>query len=168
MNSEEDKNEKIPARGGSLPVRQAGAFGGKNQNVSLKFKITFAFCIVILIFVFSFLAYIKSGSPYPDGALDGFAKCLAERGATMYGAYWCPHCQNEKRAFGSSFQFAPYVECTKEAKRCLEAGINGYPTWTFPILLNTSTERLGTQEVKQFEGEQGLTKLSEISGCTLP
>ncbi len=174
MNSEEDKNEKIPARGESLPVpaspaggRQAGALGGKNQNVSLKFKITFAFCIVILISIFSFLAYMRTGSPYADGALDNFARCLTGKGATMYGAYWCPHCQNEKRAFGSSFRFVQYVECTEETARCLEAGIKGYPTWTFPVLL-VSTESLDRQEVERFEGEQGLTKLSEISGCALP
>ena len=158
MNSEEDKNEETKAKKGSL-----------------KFKITFAFCIVVLISVFSFLAYMRTASPYADGALDNFARCLTGKGATMYGAYWCPHCQNEKRAFGSSFGLVQYVECTKETARCLGAGIKGYPTWIFlpasPARLAQATataERAGIPDAMRFEGEQGLAKLSKESGCALP
>jgi glutaredoxin len=86
--------------------------------------------------------------------LDGLAQCLAEKGITMYGAYWCPHCQNEKRAFGDSFRFVPYVECTAEPQRCVAAGIRGYPTWIFP-------------DGRRLEGEQGIEKLSRQSGCPL-
>ncbi len=89
------------------------------------------------------------------GALDGFAQCLAEKQITMYGAEWCPHCQNEKRAFGESFQYVPYVECPDNPRLCLEKGIQGYPTWIFPD---------GT---KRLEGEQGLERLSQESGCIL-
>lgn len=49
----------------------------------------------------------------------------------MYGAYWCPHCQAQKKLFGESFQYVHYVECTKEVKKCEEKKINGYPTWIF-------------------------------------
>lgn len=87
--------------------------------------------------------------------LDDFAKCLADKGIVMYGADWCPHCQNEKKAFGKSFRFVPYVECPDDPKRCLAAGISGFPTWIFP-------------DNKKLEGEQGLLKLSEKSGCRLP
>lgn len=73
----------------------------------------------------------------------------------MYGAKWCPHCQNEKKAFGDSFRLVPYVECPDDPKKCLAAGINGYPTWVFP-------------DGKKLEGEQGLEKLSQASGCPLP
>ena len=90
-----------------------------------------------------------------DGALDDFARCLSDRGAVMYGAYWCSHCQNEKKAFGNSFRFVNYVECTDEPDVCTEKKIDGYPTW---IVLDG----------RRFEGEQGLEKLSELSGCVLP
>lgn len=90
----------------------------------------------------------------PSSLYDAFAKCLAERTVTMYGAEWCPHCQNEKQAFGNSFRFVPYVECPDEPARCLEKGISGYPTWLFP-------------NGKKLTGEQGLAKLSEESGCSL-
>lgn len=89
------------------------------------------------------------------GTFDVFARCLAEKKITMYGADWCPHCQNEKKAFGDSFRFVPYVECPQYPNRCLAAGIKGYPTWIFP-------------GGKKLEGEQGLQKLSAESGCSLP
>lgn len=89
-----------------------------------------------------------------SGALDEFAQCLVAQGAVMYGAEWCPHCQNEKEAFGNSFRFIPYVECPAEPKTCIAKNITGYPTWII--------------KDKLYEGEQGLQKLSLISGCALP
>ena len=97
--------------------------------------------------------YMRS-LPLPDPGVEIFAQCLADKGATMYGAAWCPHCQNEKRAFGESFRLIPYVECPQDPQRCIQADIKGYPTWTFP-------------DGRKFEGEQGLQRLSEISGCIL-
>ena len=96
-----------------------------------------------------------------SAALDAFAQCLAERGAVMYGADWCPHCQNEKRAFGSSFRFIPYVECPDDPQRCLAAGITGYPTWIFPA------SPAGGPDGKRLEGEQGIEKLAQESGCII-
>jgi glutaredoxin len=89
-----------------------------------------------------------------SGTFDAFAQCLAEKKITMYGADWCPHCENEKKAFSDSFRFVPYVECPQDPNRCLAAGIKGYPTWIFP-------------DGKKLEGEQGLQKLSAESGCPL-
>jgi len=89
------------------------------------------------------------------GEFDLFAQCLAENGVTMYGADWCSHCQNEKKAFGDSFRFVPYVECPDDPQKCLANGINSYPTWIF-------------SDEKKLEGEQGLEKLSRESGCILP
>ncbi len=89
------------------------------------------------------------------GNLDAFAQCLAGKEAAMYGADWCPHCQNEKRAFGNSFKFIPYVECPADPRRCLAAGIAGYPTWIF-------------SDGRRLEGEQGLAGLAAASGCPLP
>ena len=91
------------------------------------------------------------------GENDDFAKCLTEKGVKMYGAYWCPHCQREKAAFGDSFNYVPYVECTEEpgTTQCTAAGITGYPTWI-------------TADGRRFEGEQGIVRLSEASSCPLP
>lgn len=84
-----------------------------------------------------------------------FAQCLAEKKLTMYGADWCPHCQTEKKLFGDSFKYVPYVECPNNTKLCLDKGIQGYPTWI-------------DSNGKKYEGEQGLNKLAEISNCKLP
>lgn len=97
---------------------------------------------------------VRSFGPGPTGKYDTFAKCLAEKKVTMYGAYWCSHCQNEKRNFGSSFKYVPYVECTQETALCQAKGIAGYPTWM-------------TEDGKKYEGEQGLNRIADFSGCEL-
>lgn len=94
----------------------------------------------------------QSNEPHP---LDGFAQCLAQNDVTMYGADWCPHCQNEKKEFGRAFKYVPYVECPENPKQCLELGIEGYPTWIF-------------EDGRRLVGEQGLGKLAQESGCALP
>src|ERR1017187_14392 len=78
-----------------------------------------------------FLYYEK-----PVSTLDTFARCLKARGAKMYGAWWCPHCEEQKELFGFAFQFVNYTECSPEGKHtmndtCKQAGITGYPTWEF-------------------------------------
>ncbi|MGV8171741.1 MAG: peptidylprolyl isomerase [Candidatus Woesearchaeota archaeon] len=91
--------------------------------------------------------------------LDNFAKCLTEKNATFYGAYWCGHCNNQKTAFGDSLQYVKYVECAVEGQPqvqtavCTEAGISGYPTW----IING----------KEYPGEQTLERLAQLTGCAL-
>ena len=88
------------------------------------------------------------------------AKCLKEKGATFYGAYWCPHCQATKRMFGSAAAELPYVECStpdgkSQLQVCKDKGITNYPTWVF-----ADGERL--------TGEQTAAQLAQASGCALP
>ena len=78
------------------------------------------------------LFYYNSG----PGKLDGFAQCLKDKGATFFGAFWCPHCQNQKKLFGRSVAKLPYIECsTPDGKGqlpiCIDQKIEGYPTWEF-------------------------------------
>jgi hypothetical protein len=92
--------------------------------------------------------------------LDAFAKCLAAKQVKMYGAYWCPHCADQKAMFESSFQYVPYVECgvpgsRDEAPVCKDAGIKHFPTWQFA-------------DGKRQEGAQALPLLSTKTGCSLP
>lgn len=99
-------------------------------------------------------------SPSKPGKLDGFASCLAEKRAVFYGAFWCPHCQNQKALFGNSARLLPYVECsTPDGKNqlpiCIEAKITGYPTWEFAD---------GSRE----SGEISLERLAEKTSCVLP
>lgn len=119
------------------------------MNNKIIFWVIFAIIVVAVIYV-----GLISFGPGPVGKYDTFAKCLSDKKLTMYGAYWCPHCQNQKKEFGTSFDYVPYVECTQQVDACKAAGVVGYPTW-----IDASG--------KKYEGEQKLEKLAEISGCTL-
>ena len=92
--------------------------------------------------------------------LDGFAQCLKDKGAVFYGAFWCPHCIDQKKMFGAAKRFLPYVECStpngnSQMPVCMEKNITGYPTWYFAD---------GTQE----SGTLELARLAEKTGCVLP
>ncbi len=116
---------------------------------------------VILIAILGIFLWVRASSAVPDGKYDKFAQCIASEQFTMYGAYWCPHCNKEKANFGSSFKYVPYVECTKDVQLCTEKGVNGYPTW----IMEGET---GTSSPTRFTGELGLKKIAEITGCVLP
>lgn len=115
-----------------------------------------------VLLVLAFGAWFLFSGDEAQSKYDVFAQCLAQKEVTMYGADWCPLCQNEKKAFGDSFRFVPYVECPDNPQRCLEEGIEGYPTWVFPA------SPAGEPDGKKLVGEQGLEKLSKESGCQLP
>jgi hypothetical protein len=92
---------------------------------------------------------------------DAFARCLTQRDVKMYGAYWCPHCSDQKAMFDAAFQYAPYIECgvpgdtSKILPVCSDAGIKHFPTWQFP----PTGERV--------EGAIPLEDLSLRTGCPL-
>jgi len=114
---------------------------------------------VVLVAVFGavyYLGYHRRAHRY-----DAFARCLSSKGIKMYGAYWCPHCADQKALFDQSFKYAPYIECGVEGttaklnESCTEAGIKHFPTWQFPPV----GERV--------EGLMPLEDLSLRSGCPL-
>ena len=118
-----------------------------------------AIVIVVLLF---FVVRGGGGS----GPLDSFASCLKNKGATFYGAFWCPHCANQKKLFGKSEKLLAYVECSTpdgkgQLQICKEENITSYPTWDLkPIGEATTTTRL--------TGEIALEILAEKTGCKLP
>ncbi len=62
------------------------------------------------------------------------AQHLTETNSKMYGAYWCPHCMDQKKRFGEAQKQIPYIECDPKGTNpqtalCMEKGIKGYPTW---------------------------------------
>jgi hypothetical protein len=93
---------------------------------------------------------------------DAFARCLSSRGVKMYGAYWCPHCQDQKEKFAASFEYVPYVECgvkgdpRGQSQACKDANVKHYPTWQFP----PTGERV--------ERVFSLEELGDRTGCALP
>jgi len=100
-----------------------------------------------------FIGVYLTGRATEVGKYDDFAKCLTEKGVTMYGAEWCSHCKNQKKMFGSSFQYVNYVECPKNPNLCNSKGIQGYPTWEI--------------DGELYSGERPLESLSSLSGCPL-
>ena len=93
--------------------------------------------LIATAFIFSACSINEPTEPQEPGKYAEVAKCLTEKGVKLYGAYWCPHCHEQKEDFGSDVQFISYVECDDSGpngnhKACLEAGITSYPTWVFP------------------------------------
>ncbi len=65
------------------------------------------------------------------------AKHLTSSGAKMYGAFWCPHCFEQKQLLGSdAVKEITYIECDPSGKNpqsqaCVDAKIQSFPTWEF-------------------------------------
>ena len=96
----------------------------------------------------------------PPGFYDNFAKCTAEKGAVMYGAYWCLHCEKVKKQFGDSFRYVNYVECDPKGENakpelCIENNIEEYATFIFA-------------DGSRLTGEPTLKQIADKACCTLP
>lgn len=90
---------------------------------------------------------------------DKLAKCLTSKGAIMYGAFWCPHCSQQKELFGDSFKLIKYQECDVKGPNgnpmaCKTAEIKAYPTWIIPGSAN-------------LEGTTTLEDLAKAANCPL-
>lgn len=126
------------------------------MNKSVKKQVT----IIIVIVALAMFGGVWWFNNNQTGKLDSFAQCISEKGAKFYGAFWCSHCQSQKKMFGSSEKYLPYVECSTPDSNgqlavCKKEEISGYPTWKFS---DGSTET----------GELSLQKLAEKTQCVLP
>lgn len=101
----------------------------------------------------------ESGLPITttSGAAEiALADHLKQVGAKMYGAFWCPHCHEQKQLFGQeASQKIDYIECDPRGKKpkpelCEAAKIEGFPTWKI--------------KGKSVSGTQSLEELSDMSG----
>jgi uncharacterized membrane protein len=111
--------------------------------------------LVPLSTAFIYATPVGGGSGF-EGAL---ARHLREKGAVMYGAYWCPHCTEQKALFGDAAKDVPYVECAADGVNgrpdlCEKAGVKSFPTWVM------GTERR--------EGTQSLRALADFSKFEAP
>jgi thiol-disulfide isomerase/thioredoxin len=121
------------------------------------------FVIIIVLLVLGTIAAIllrANSIPAGPGKYDAFAQCLKDKGATFYGAFWCPHCQAEKALFGSSVHLLPYVECSTpdgsaQTQICIDKKIQSYPTWIFA-------------DGSELNGEIPLQQLADKTSCLLP
>ncbi|MEO0868892.1 MAG: vitamin K epoxide reductase family protein [Cyanobacteria bacterium J06642_11] len=79
------------------------------------------------------------------------AKHLSDVGAKMYGAYWCPHCFDQKQLFGKEAKsYMPYIECAEDGADSQTAlcrsvpEITGFPTWEVNGQFLAGTQTLAT------------------------
>ena len=126
------------------------------ENKTLMTRI-FTFALILIAIII--LMRVVVGATQTSTKYDTFAQCLKDKGLKFYGAFWCPHCQAQKRQFGDAVKFLPYIECSTadgkaQTQICIDNKINGYPTWEFPD---------GTRR----EGEVPLQDLATKSGCSL-
>ena len=123
-------------------------------------KQTIFIILIILVVVIVIGVGVYSNKNKTPSKYDSFAKCISDSGAKFYGAFWCSHCNNQKKMFGSSKEYLPYVECSEkdgasQLQVCKDAGIVGYPTWIFA-------------DGSKIEGEVPFETLSEKTQCPLP
>ncbi|MBI4281270.1 hypothetical protein HY625_00445 [Candidatus Uhrbacteria bacterium] len=117
--------------------------------------------VAIIVVAIGSFAIHKLNAPANAGEYDAFAQCLTDKGVAMYGAWWCPHCQNQKKLFGSSFEKIRSIECAQpgnanaQTQECIDAHINGYPTWVFA-------------DGQRIEGEASFAALRDRTACALP
>lgn len=105
------------------------------------------------------IAFATFGNRTP-ATYDELAQCLTDNGAVMYGAWWCPHCTDQKKKFGNAFDKVNYIECSPGGSRtvsqeCQDADIQGYPTWRF-------------EDGSELNGTRELVELAAQAGCVLP
>ncbi len=88
----------------------------------------------------------------PSGEAEiALANHLKEVDAKMYGAYWCPHCHDQKQLFGKdAVKAMPYIECAPDGKNSQTAvcqavpQLEGFPTWAVKGEFLSGTQSLET------------------------
>ncbi len=102
-----------------------------------------AFRIIIFVIVLAvviFLMRLVLRATLASGKYDSFAQCLVSKNVKFYGAFWCPHCQDQEKSLQATRQKLEseglYQECsTRDLKAqtpvCIEKKIIKYPTWIF-------------------------------------
>lgn len=95
----------------------------------------FLFALIVVAIVVIMRVVVKASMV--TGKYDSFATCLVKKDLKFFGAFWCPHCQAQKREFGGSAKLLPYIECSTPDGQgvkpiCQDNKIEGYPTWVYP------------------------------------
>jgi len=114
-----------------------------------------AAAVAIVVLHLHYAGYLGSPAAPEDPWVRGLAEHLSKSDAKFYGASWCPHCNDQKKLFGSSTKKIPYIECSPggqqapAAPACKEKNIQSYPTW----IING----------QRYTGVQQLDQLAQLS-----
>jgi|GEM_PF-1293710 len=114
--------------------------------------------VVMLALLMTSVLMLSACGEVKDGKYAELAKCLTKEGVKFYGAFWCPHCQEQKAMFGDDLRYVTFVECDPRDPKadpadCAERKIDRYPTWFFPGQGNET-------------GYHTAEELAKKSGCT--
>jgi hypothetical protein len=133
----------------------------KKDKSVLAYRLIVTVVVVLVVGVFG-IAYWsqkpRAQAPTDDAKVVALAECLTSKGLKMYGTYWCPHCKDQKKEFGSAWSKINYIECSEQGnprsqlKVCADAGIEGYPTWVTP-------------DGSKLTGPQTFKALADKAGC---
>lgn len=99
-------------------------------------------------------ATAEKTAPTDGTDYTAFATCLANAKLHMYGTEWCGHCKDQKAMFGDAFAKVTYTDCDKQRQACIDAGVQGFPTWI---------DAAGNK----YPGTQTMAKLGEVAGCSM-
>lgn len=118
--------------------------------------------IVVLALHLHYAGYLGQTEGPEDPWIRGLAQHLSQVDAKFYGAYWCPHCAEQKEMFGSSVKRLPYVECSPtgptgpQADVCKEKNIQSYPTWIINGERYTGVQPLDTlAQISKYNVQEG-------------
>lgn len=134
-----------------MPVFSWPVWGGTRVAVA---------AVLIGLLHLNYTGVIGAPPEVEDPTLRALAIHIANSGARMYGASWCPHCQQQKARFGASAHRLPYVECSTgrqgspQTATCANMNISIYPTW---IINGERTEE-----------DMPLERLAELTGFKWP
>jgi hypothetical protein len=104
--------------------------------------------LIILFSILSISAYVKKPGKYDD-----FAKCLAEKGAVIYGNNECSYTIKQLNFFGKSKKYLNYSRCILDEELCDLKNVRVTPTWEI--------------NGEMYGQVQSLERLSELSGCEI-
>ncbi|PIQ92004.1 MAG: hypothetical protein COV70_01520 [Parcubacteria group bacterium CG11_big_fil_rev_8_21_14_0_20_39_22] len=110
--------------------------------------------IILSVIVVVTAVLYKNNEVEGSEVTDEFVACLNKNEVVMYGAYWCPHCDNQKKLFRDKWENVSYVECTEDPNLCIEKEIKGYPTWIIG-------------DNKYLVGVQSMESLAQATGCEM-
>ena len=119
----------------------------KKRNFK-KYFIFMAIVLIIILSVLSISSYLKK-----PGAYDGFAKCLTEKGAVVYGNDYCSYTAKQLNFFGKSKEHLNYIKCIENEALCDSKEVKITPTWEI--------------NGKSYSGVQTFETLSGVTGCEI-
>jgi uncharacterized membrane protein/glutaredoxin len=101
---------------------------------------------------------------------------LANTGAKMYGAYWCPHCHDQKQLFGKeAVRKMPYIECAEDGLNSQTAlcksipEVKAFPTWQVNGEFLSGTQTLETLALASgYKGPSNFVNSAEAGASEAP